>query len=173
MGRRSTETPRAREEGLLVQELPDEVLVYDLKRHKAHCLSPVAAAVWRACDGQATADQIGRRVAAAHSVRLEPDLVRLLLERLAKARLLEEGVASPRLARSSRRELLRKAAAIGGLSVLSLSVPIAALAASCLPLGSCVDKQCRDTVGRMCCSGNCRQQGTQCGPGMGQTYVCV
>ena len=160
-----------REQGLVVQELPEEVLVYDLARHKAHCLSPLAAAIWRACDGRTTADAIAGSVAASGGVTLEAGVVRLTLERLAKARLLESVAARPRIPPSSRRELLRKAAAIGGLSVLSLSAPTAALAVSCLPAGSCVDKQCTNGP-RACCSGNCRQQGTQCGAGQGFTYIC-
>ncbi len=172
MGQRHAATPRLREEGLVVQELPEEVLVYDLARHKAHCLSPLAAAIWRACDGRTTPDEIARRVAAAGTARLGADVVGLTIERLAKARLLEgEMAARPRLPQSSRRELLRKAAAIGGLSVLSLSAPTAALAISCLPAGSCVDKTCFNGAQRCC--GGCRQQGTQCGPGLGFTYVCL
>ena len=31
--------PRARQDELVVEELPDETLVYDLKRHKARCLN--------------------------------------------------------------------------------------------------------------------------------------
>src|SRR5882672_8722595 len=165
MRRRNAEMPRVRQDGLVVQELADEVLVYDLARHKAHCLSPLAAAIWRACDGRTTVGEIARRVPGPSGRRLEADVVRLTLDRLAKARLFEGVMAAPpRLPQNSRRELLRRAAAIGGLSVLSLSAPTAALAVSCLPAGSCVDKQCTNGP-RACCSGNCRQQGTQCGPG--------
>jgi hypothetical protein len=170
MERRDRETPRKREEGLVVQELPEEVLVYDLARHKAHCLSPLVAAIWRACDGQAAADEIARRVAAPGVASMETDVVRLALDRLAKAHLLEGNAGRPRLTGDSRRELLRKAAAIGGLSVLSLSVPTAALALSCLPAGSCVDRNCFNGPQRCC--GACRQTGNVCGPGQGLTYVC-
>jgi hypothetical protein len=44
--------PHARSEGLVIRELPEETLVYDLKRHRAHCLNPTAARVWSYCDGQ-------------------------------------------------------------------------------------------------------------------------
>jgi len=40
--------PRKRRDGLVVQELPEETLVYDLERHKAHCLEAASAAVWEA-----------------------------------------------------------------------------------------------------------------------------
>jgi hypothetical protein len=43
--------PSARSEGLVVEELEDEVLVYDRNSKRAHCLSSDAARVWRACDG--------------------------------------------------------------------------------------------------------------------------
>ena len=35
--------PIARSNGLVVQEMPDEVLVYDLDSNKAHCLNETAA----------------------------------------------------------------------------------------------------------------------------------
>ena len=44
--------PEARREDIVVQELPDETLVYDLKRHKALCLNRAAGLVWKHCDGR-------------------------------------------------------------------------------------------------------------------------
>jgi hypothetical protein len=44
--------PRARKDGLLVKELGEELLLYDRDSHIAHCLSPIAACVWRHCDGE-------------------------------------------------------------------------------------------------------------------------
>ncbi len=38
-------TPLARHEGLVVQKLDGEVLIYDLQRHRAHCLNSTAAAI--------------------------------------------------------------------------------------------------------------------------------
>ena len=37
--------PRARQDELVVEELPDETLVYDLKRHKALCLNRTSVLV--------------------------------------------------------------------------------------------------------------------------------
>ena len=37
--------PRARQDELIVEELQDETLVYDLQRHKARCLNRTAALV--------------------------------------------------------------------------------------------------------------------------------
>jgi hypothetical protein len=44
----------------VIQELPDETLVYDLQRNRAHCLNRTAALVWRHCDGQATVADLAR-----------------------------------------------------------------------------------------------------------------
>ncbi len=52
MGTTRALMPRARQDELVVEELQDETLVYDLKRHKARCLNRTAALVWRCCDGQ-------------------------------------------------------------------------------------------------------------------------
>ena len=54
--------PRARHEGLLVEELPGETLVYDPASHQAHCLNPAAALVWRAADGDTDVDDIAQRL---------------------------------------------------------------------------------------------------------------
>lgn len=43
--------PRARQDGLLVETVGEELLLYDQDSHTAHCLSPIAACVWRHCDG--------------------------------------------------------------------------------------------------------------------------
>ena len=53
----SSALPSRRIEGLTLQELGDEILVYDLDRDVAHCLGPVAARVWSACgDGVSESD---------------------------------------------------------------------------------------------------------------------
>ena len=48
----NSQVPVARKQGLVVQEMPDEVLIYDLDTNKAHCLNQTAAFVWKSCDGK-------------------------------------------------------------------------------------------------------------------------
>jgi len=43
---------------LIVEELPNEVLVYDLNTDKAHCLNRTAALIWKNCDGEKTEGEI-------------------------------------------------------------------------------------------------------------------
>ncbi len=61
---RTQHLPQMRAHGLVVDDLPDEVLVYDLDRHQAHCLNRSAALVWRACDGHSDPAEIARRLTA-------------------------------------------------------------------------------------------------------------
>src|ERR671934_1982561 len=77
--------PGAREEGLVIQELPpEETLVYDLTRHRAHCLNQTAALVWRHCDGRTTLAEIAARLQAELGIAADEELVWLALDRLAK-----------------------------------------------------------------------------------------
>lgn len=99
--------PRRRTQGLVVKELPEEVLVYDLERHRAHCLNPTAALVFKHCDGDTTVSEIAGVLRTRLRVPADGKWVHLALDHLEKAHLLEEcGDAS--WAPSSRRELIRR-----------------------------------------------------------------
>lgn len=54
--------PMARSEGLVIEELDDELLVYDLDVDRAHCLGATAGRVWQACDGTTDAATIADRL---------------------------------------------------------------------------------------------------------------
>ena len=114
--------PQVRKDGLVVKELPDEMLVYDLERHRAHCLNQTAALVWKHCDGQTNAKEIAallQKELKAPPGKLDERFVWLALDRLGKAHLLEERLGRPpEAARFARRELVRKLGLVGGLTVL-------------------------------------------------------
>lgn len=155
--------PQARSAGLTIRELPEETLVYDLARHKAHCLNPTATLVWKLCDGSRDREQLNHDVAADLGIEDADVLVGLALEQLQKRHLLE--VENGALAvpdaqavetRHSRRDALRKlvAAMVGMPVVMSLSAPKAMAQLSRLAPGTCItDAQC--TGGRKCCVGLC------------------
>ena len=157
--------PRRKRERLVVQELPEETLVYDLDRDKAHCLGPVAAAVWEACNGQRSVAQIAGRVAEKTGRVVPDEAVWLSLRRLGRARLMEASVALPvPPPRASRREWLKKAAMLGGLSVLSITAPTAAQAATCTTQTTCTGLQNRLCTNAPCCTTgpNPAPPGTSC-----------
>ena|SRR5712692_1010355 len=145
--------PRQRRDGLVVEQLPQETLIYDLERHKAHCLGVVAAAVWEACDGKRSMAEIAASAGRRAGQTVPLDAVWLSLRRLSRARLLATPVALP-AARvgTSRREWLKKAAALGGLSVLSITAPTAAQAATCTTQTTCTGLQNRFCTGAPCCT---------------------
>ncbi|MCA1593965.1 MAG: PqqD family protein [Acidobacteria bacterium] len=84
--------PRARADNLVVRELPDEVLVYDLERHRAVCLNRTAALVWKHCDGRRDAAGIARHLRGQLPEAMPEELVWLALERLGREHLLCERV---------------------------------------------------------------------------------
>ncbi|HEX8474130.1 MAG TPA: PqqD family protein [Pyrinomonadaceae bacterium] len=145
--------PRARAGGLVVRELPEEVLVYDLERHRAICLNHTAALVWKHCDGETSVAEISRRLGAHLRLPVAEDVVWLALDQLARDHLLEGKIARPAaFSGISRRELMRRlgvAAAVALPLVTSVVAPTAAEAASCLPTGAAC------TAPAECCSGLC------------------
>jgi hypothetical protein len=103
--------PQARKDRLTVQELPDETLVYDHERHKAHCLNAVASLVWRHCDGNTSVDELARLVADQLEIGAPAALVGLALEQLERRHLLDSALPPPTsAARVGRRDALKKLA---------------------------------------------------------------
>lgn len=132
--------PQARDAGLVIEELDDELLVYDLERHKAHCLNSTAALVWRQCDGRTGVDGIAARLRSETHMPIDDEVVSVALRKLGKANLLRERVTMPKAFEfgSSRRDLLKKLALVGGLSVVTIISPTAAQAATgCTAKVSC------------------------------------
>jgi hypothetical protein len=126
--------PEKRRQGLLITPLEDEVLVYDLERHRAHCLNRAAAFVFERCDGEASVRELAGAFHEAGLGPAEEAVVWLALERLDKAKLLATPLGDARGAsRLSRRELIRRAAVLTGLllpAVTSVLAPTPAEAAA-------------------------------------------
>ena len=152
--------PRMREQGLVVDELPDEVLVYDLDRHKAHCLNRTAALVWRRCDGKTRPAEIARRLQGELDQPFNEDLVWLALRQLNKIHLLAEPIVLPsQLAGMSRRRMIRALGIAATVPlVISIVAPTAEAAATCIPHnGTC------PAGGLPCCAPfNCDLSKNQC-----------
>jgi hypothetical protein len=125
--------PQTRRSGLLIRELPDEVLVYDRERHHAHCLNRTAALVFRRADGTRTVREIARELDPQGGPEAEA-AVSLALDQLREAGLLEDAVPSTAAAEGmSRREVARRvgiAAAILLPAVATIVAPTPAEAAA-------------------------------------------
>jgi hypothetical protein len=108
--------PERRRDGLVVTPLDGEVLVYDLERHRAHCLNETAARVFEGCDGRTTVRDLARALPGTARGPAAESVVWLALERLDKANLLQTGLQPAGTGkRLSRRELIRGAAVASAL----------------------------------------------------------
>ena len=160
--------PRARRDKLVVEKLPDETLVYDLKRYKAHCLNRTSALVWRRCDGRTTVAEVAVLLERELRIPANEAVVWMALDRLGRAYLLKEQVSLPAdKARYSRREVLRTLGRVAGISLLlpvieSIASPLAAAHHS-----GCVDViTCEKVFVFPMCNGQfiCGDTGQCCGP---------
>lgn len=128
----TSQRPIARKAGLVIQEVPDEVLVYDLETNKAHCLNRSAAMIWRSCDGKNTVSEIAGLVASQVGGKVTEDFVWLAIDQLSENRLLEKEIAVT-FEGQSRREALKKigmATMVAVPVIASLVAPQNALAAA-------------------------------------------
>jgi hypothetical protein len=169
---RMTPLPIARREGLIVEELPDEVLVYDLNTDKAHCLNRTAALIWKNCDGKKTEGDIAAVLQRELKSPVPIQVVTLGLEDLAGFGLLKEVATGPRREPGrehlSRRRLIQNLGLTAALAlplIVSISAPAAAQAGSGPP-DPCIANPrgigCPCTFDSDCDSANCNA-GT-CGP---------
>jgi hypothetical protein len=135
----------------LTRKCDDELLVYDERRHKAHCLNKTAAMVWRECTGDCTVPEISKKLDTDFQSGGDDSLVRLAVARLYRAGLLEKsGMVHAELL--SRREVLNRGRAIAMVAiplVTTMLVPTPARAASCFPLSHLCNSNTQ------CCSGHC------------------
>jgi hypothetical protein len=125
--------PMARQNGLVVQEMPDEVLVYDLDSNKAHCLNQSAALVWRSCDGDKSVMDIVREFESNGKGKVTEDFVWLAIDQLSENGLMEGNIPQ-RFQGQSRRQVLKTIGLVSMVAVpviASLVAPKSALGAVC------------------------------------------
>lgn len=156
-----SQNPVARKDGLVIQEMPEEVLVYDLGNNKAHCLNQTAAFVWRYCDGVNGVADIVSKFEKQSGNRVDEELVLLAIDQLNERDLLEAGPTHV-LNGQSRRDVIKKigfAAAVAIPLVASIAAPTSVLAAAscaCMGAAECAGTACPSTT-------NCNGMG-QCAP---------
>jgi len=138
--------PDAKRENLVIRENPDELLVYDLSNHKAHCLNKSAALTWTHCDGKTTVGDLVAILGRELNVEVDEDVVWLALRQLDKARLLQGPVGRPEaIINRSRRDVVRKLGLGGALAVpavMSLIAPKASAAVSANGTPCSTNTQC-------------------------------
>jgi len=118
--------PSTRRTQLLVQQLPDEVLVYDMERNEVHCLNGSAARVWAFCDGEHTVAEIARLVGTDLDSDSAETLVWCALDQFAERHLLEDDPSDEHLLQDSgdRPAGMTRREMVVGLSVLAGMIPV-------------------------------------------------
>jgi hypothetical protein len=151
----NSQFPTARKTGLVIQEMPDELLVYDTENNKAHCLNQTAAFVWKSCDGKRSVTNISDLYGNESGAKISEDLIWLAIDQLTENNLLEHKIKSA-FAGQSRRDVIKK---IGFASVVAIPI-VASLAAprNALALASCgcsTLSQCSNPQHVGCPTNNC------------------
>lgn len=153
--------PLARGDDLVVEELGDELLIYDKLENRAHSLNGTAARVWRACDGYTNTAVL------ATKLELDSDTLEKALYELESCALLQQ---EPQIGHT-RREMTVKAAKFGAVAsipfIYSVVGPIPMAAATPTPAqcqfystGSC--GACKQICGCCCCCQNCSNFDPSC-----------
>jgi hypothetical protein len=165
VARSSSLLPLARRDGLVIHEVSEETLVYDLRRQRAYCLNRTAALVWDHCDGRTAVTDVAAALQRELDRPMDEEVVHLALRRLERAHLLEGAWMAPSAGRGgiSRREFLQKVGIAGAAAallptVVSIIAPTAAQALSCIVVscsgggGTC---PVGSTEGQLCNPPNC------------------
>jgi hypothetical protein len=144
--------PKAKTAHLIVREIDDETLVYDMSRHAATCLNDFAAKVWRRCDGMTSVADI------ADALGEDERSVWLALHQLNKSKLLAEEIALPpdMGTGKTRRQIAGQLGLGAAVAAVSSIVMTTAAHASCIPNfspcnlnnpGACCSQACEAGVG--------------------------
>ena len=157
----NSQFPTARKTDLVVQEMPDELLIYDTKNNKAHCLNRTAAFVWKSCDGHTSVADIAGLFHAEADSKMSEDMVWLAIDQLNESDLLEREIKSV-FAGQSRRDVIKK---IGFASVIALPV-VASLVApkNAMAASSCACSSNADCVPQTTCPSTINCNGGLCRP---------
>lgn len=126
--------PRACHQNMLAEELPDEILVYDARHDRAHCLNAAAGLVWRHADGKKSVGDLAELLERELKLPRDEAVVIMALHSLRQAGLLEDEPCD-QPADPSRRAMLRRVSGAGVAvallpAVTTLMVPGPAAAAS-------------------------------------------
>jgi hypothetical protein len=105
----TAQMPLARTNEIIVQEVDNECLVYDLNTNKALCLNTVSAEIWKRCDGISTVQEVSQIIGKQMKIKLDEDFIWLAIADLEKNKLLAEKTNRPtEFENLSRRKVLFK-----------------------------------------------------------------
>ncbi|MEW6128176.1 MAG: PqqD family protein [Acidobacteriota bacterium] len=157
---------QARKENLVVKEVADEVLIYDLDANKAHCLNKTAALVWNYCDGKNSVTDVARRMASDLQTPVDETVVWFAINQLEKFDLMQEQKAKELGMGMTRRDLIKRAGIAAVLTipvVMTITAPNALAAVSCVDIGGActtTGECCQTPLALTCCTAPSPSAGT-------------
>lgn len=166
--------PRARRDDLLEETVGEELLLYDQSSHTAHCLSPIAACVWRHCDGERGLTELAELAGASESVVADA------LHELREKDLLDAEPARTQSTVSgfSRREVIARgvryaAAAAAGSLIVSATAATPAMAEEGVCVAQLGGTCCRCNNPALACKSQLSRQQCEswCGPQGPRDYI--
>src|SRR5438552_12327967 len=120
--------PKVRRSQIDVERILDELVIYDRKSHRSHCLNKTAASVWELADGTRSIDEIAQELSCRGSVVADSDVVEFCLADFADHDLIETAWEKPRKSISRRALIARLGSAALVPAILSIGVPTPAFA---------------------------------------------
>jgi hypothetical protein len=165
--------PKARKDDLVMRQIPGELLVYDLKRHKAFCLNDTAASIWKSCNGKRTVAELAAQLEKNETSPIDDKVIWLALDQLEKSNLLQGNLGRPASFSSvSRRSLLRAgiATAIALPIVTMIAAPTAQAAGTAVTQAACNARHVADPGG--CGGGACTDSPGNCVPNNPSSNNC-
>lgn len=112
--------PKARTRDIVIQELENETLIYDLKANKALCLNQTSATVWKYCNGENSVAEIADKLSVEFKKFVSEEVVKFAIEQLNKENIIEnQAEISTHFSTFSRREAIRR---IGLTSAVMLPI---------------------------------------------------
>jgi hypothetical protein len=141
--------PAARDEGLLIEHVADEVVVYDVEGKEAHCLSALPAVVFTHCDGETSLPRLAEIASEKLGEPVTESTVTDVLAQLHARDLLTTRASEGYTL--TRRTMLRRGAIAGGV-VAAAPMISSVFAAPALAANSA-------TCGRLLCCPCCTGSG--------------
>jgi hypothetical protein len=99
----------------------DETLVYDKLSHKAHCLNPLAALVWKLCDGRRSKEELADVARQNLGVPVDANVIELTLHELSKIDLLAQATTMPSEKKQYSRREMARTLGVGSAAALLLA----------------------------------------------------
>ena len=126
--------PVTRKHDLVIQEIEDEILIYDLQTNKVFSLNQTSALIWRLSTGKKTLSEIAHAASQEMDSSIDEQFIWLALEQLRKENLIDiDSLKTSPFKRMKRRDVIKKvgySSLVALPLIVSLTTPVAAQSGS-------------------------------------------